>query len=76
MRAPRERFRIKMIERVRATTRAERDRALAAARLNLFLLSADDVELDLLTFTTRFERTRAPKHSRHDPARHACAIGR
>jgi tryptophanase len=38
-----------MVEPIRSTTRAERQRALAAAGLNLFLLSAEDVELDLLT---------------------------
>ena len=38
-----------MVEPIRSTTRAEREHALAAAGLNLFLLSAEDVELDLLT---------------------------
>ena len=38
-----------MVEPVRATTRAEREEALAHAGWNVFQLAARDVELDLLT---------------------------
>ena len=38
-----------MVEPIRSTTRAEREAALTEAGLNLFSLSAEDVELDLLT---------------------------
>src|SRR3712207_3230466 len=38
-----------MVEPVRATTRADREAALAAAGWNVFQLAARDVELDLLT---------------------------
>ena len=42
-------FRIKMVEPIRLTTRAERELLLQAARLNVFSLHADDVLIDFLT---------------------------
>jgi tryptophanase len=42
-------FRIKSVEPIRMTTRAERERLIAAADYNLFGLKADDVIMDLLT---------------------------
>ena len=42
-------FRIKSIEPIRWTTRAQREQMLHAAYYNVFLLSAEDVLIDLLT---------------------------
>jgi tyrosine phenol-lyase len=42
-------FRIKVVERVRMTTREERVAALKAAHYNLFAIKAEDVFIDLLT---------------------------
>ncbi len=42
-------FKIKTVEPIRWTTRAEREQLLRAARYNLFLLPAEDVLIDLLT---------------------------
>jgi tryptophanase len=42
-------FRIKSVEPIRMTSRAERERLLEAAHLNVFKLHADDVLIDWLT---------------------------
>ena len=42
-------FRIKCVEPIRMTTRAEREEVLRAAGCNLFEIAADDVLIDLLT---------------------------
>jgi len=42
-------FKIKVVEPIRLTTRAERETYLKAAHYNLFLLSSDTVLIDLLT---------------------------
>ena len=42
-------FRVKSVERLRRTTRVEREEILARAHYNLFRIGADDILIDLLT---------------------------
>jgi tryptophanase len=42
-------FRIKSVEPIRQTTRAQREKILDAAHHNLFLIASDDILIDLLT---------------------------
>jgi len=49
MEFPAEPFRIKVVERVKRTTREERERKIAEAGYNLFSVAAEDIYIDLLT---------------------------
>jgi tryptophanase len=49
MRFPAEPFRIKVVERLRRVSRAERERLIQEAGLNIFAVPADSIYVDLLT---------------------------
>ena len=49
MKFPSEPFKIKVIERIRMTTPAEREEILRKAGYNLFMIRAEDCHIDLLT---------------------------
>ncbi len=46
---PAEPFRIKVVERIKRTTREERERKIAEAGYNVFAIPAEDIFIDLLT---------------------------
>jgi len=46
---PSEPFRIKVVERIRRTTRVERKQIIAKAKYNVFKIRSDDITVDLLT---------------------------